>query len=264
MSGKKESTNMTDLFTIDLDNFDEGKLPGVTMLLNPQKMAEAAAKKAANEKKSMASIPQPEPVSAAEIKLEALETTKENTFDLGNSAPKIETFTPSPSATAPSHSAASGNGKTLTSMGVGFELNFKKERDFFRFESAKGHQKGALPGWQHDLFKKMKLNPSLFAASQTFQEFDAQSNVFALDAFGASPAAFIQMVQNSPQEWTVLISINSLKKEKDTVIQILKSGPASNSGSSGGSGGGSGGGSPAPKAPMVEEEVGTIELDFAS
>ena len=178
MSEKKESTHVKDLFTINLDNLDEGKVPGVTMLLNPKKMeADAARKEKAN------------PTSAIQT----------------NTAPK-----------------------TWNELGVGFQLTFQKENSGYRYSKATSHDASALPAWQAEVLNRMKLVSSVFSATSNFHEFSAPSNLFALDAFGAPATAFVQLVQVTQDEWTVLISKASLLKHKDVVIALLSEGSSKN------------------------------------
>jgi hypothetical protein len=200
MSQKKENTQMSEVFTIDLDlHSDSHEIPGVTSLLNPAKMLEAEKLKAATKE---AALPK-------NFTLEATRTVATST----NAAPP-PILQKSP--------------QRLKDLSVLFDLQFTVQNGSFRFHTSTPHSEPFLQAWQQELLTNMKLDLKAILFKDPFQEFRFETFGYLYAAFGVQPTHFIQVVQapQSPECVHVLVSSQSQANQKDAILSILQQSPA--------------------------------------
>lgn len=202
MSNKKENTQMSEVFTIDLDQFGDGDIPGVTQLLNPAKMAEkAAAVKAAAEQAAK---------EAANPSAKAM-TTK---------SPSGETaiFTPL-------------RAQSLKDMFVMFDFQFTAKNGDYCFSEGVAHTEPVVLAWQTRVLTGMKLDLSQFVFSAPFQEYRFETAGILFAAFGIQPQHFMQLVQpHGDNTIHVLVSHRSQAAHKDAILATFAKSSSEGSG----------------------------------
>ena len=223
MSQKKENTQMSEVFTIDLDlGSDSHEIPGVTSLLNPAKMLEAEKQKAAVKE---AALPK-------NFSLEATRTVASSVNVTSTSASPPPILSKGP--------------RRLKDLAVMFDLQFSVQNGSFRFQSSTPHAEPFLQAWQQELLANMKLDLKAILFKDPFQEFRFETYGYLYAAFGVQPSHFIQIVQTpqAPDCVHVLVSSQSQANQKDAILSILQQ-------------------SPEQKAAVANESSGIIEIDLA-
>jgi len=191
MSVKKGKAPAGEVFTIDLDQqSDSYEIPGVTQLLNPEKMAERAQQAA----------------QKTEPKKEfTLEPTR--TVATGMQSPPPIIGKP---------------GSLLKDLGVLFDFQFALQDGTFLFQNGVAHAEAFVQGWQQEVLDGMKLDLKALLYQEPFQEFRYETYGYLYSAFAAQPQHFIQIVQTSPEAVHVLLSKQSLAARKDTVLDSVR------------------------------------------
>jgi|GEM_PF-3309999 len=195
MNAKKEKTQMSEVFTIDLDQHsDSHEIPGVTQLLNPEKMAEAAKKAAQKGAQN--------PLPKKEFTLEPTRTVA-----TGMQSPPPIIGKP---------------GSLLKDLSVLFDFQFTLQNGTFLFQNAVAHAEAFVQAWQLEVLNGMKLDLKALLYQEPFQEFRYETFGYLYSAFGAQTQHFIQIVQTSSETAHVLLSKQSLAARKDAVLDAVR------------------------------------------
>lgn len=188
---KKEDTNVSGIFSIQGDPFEEGNIPGVTQLLERKKV----------EDKKFSNL---EPTRTINLK----------------SIPKA------PPTAAPNEATrtmiADGLPSSLREIGVLFELRFGPEVGFYRYIGSMGHKESRLLPWQEAIFERMKLDNQSLQTKAPFQEFRAQETPWIFEVFAIQPAHYIQIITpKDSNSKIVLVSDQSISLHKEFIIDAV-------------------------------------------
>ena len=202
---KKEDTNVSGIFSITANPFEEGEIPGVTELLTRKQIDERQkVSTLAPTRLNIKTLPKPElePEKPA-AKLSAIEIDR---TDTKTNLVVLSTI-------------------SLKEFGVLFELRFHAEGSVFRYASSQGHKEAKLLPWQEQIFTKIKMDKKSVSAKEPFQEFKADENPFLFDAFAIQTHHYIQIV--SPEysnSRIVLVSDRSVVSHTAQIIEHFSRG----------------------------------------
>jgi hypothetical protein len=205
MSTKKDKTNLSEVFTINLDSFSEsGEIPGVTQLLNPAKLAEKAAEKAAVAKKK-----------------KEIDDTKAAFHAAPQASPRPSQAIAKPAAAVK---------KELKDFSVLFDFHFINQNETFHFHQARGHSEEIQP-WQKEILAGMKIDLKTLFFKGSFQEFRFEMAGYLYAALGLQNRHFIQLVQN-PKDQTlhVLVSTQSQIANQSAIQELVNASVSEDSG----------------------------------
>lgn len=114
--------------------------------------------------------------------------------------------------------------RTLTELGVQYELQFEMERGVYRYTRMKGHSRATFALWQQKFYFQMKLDLKALGLEAPFQEFQKSKDEFYSDAFGLIDANFVQIVrlETSAQKIYVFLSDQSLAPYQEILADLVQ------------------------------------------
>jgi hypothetical protein len=194
---KKETTQVSGIFSIDFNDLGSSGVPGVTQLINPEMLRQKAAAQAKKNKTSTDSIVIPEESS------------------------KLVEIGITPAGTTPAEKL---NPPSLQSLGILLELQFEIEKGFYRFCRFKFHGQSKAEAWQENFFNQMKIDLKTLEFIGGFEEFSARNSPFHREAFGLTENQFLQLIriEASSKKVFALLSDKSLSLKKEVILSALQ------------------------------------------